>query len=99
MSPEALQSGYWHAYHEFYRWGSIFQGAWTKPGWEGRLRHLAYATGWKKFEPLWDLVIRLKRVTSFLPLLETILEASDHPNPAGAEDLPKTAASLSLSEH
>jgi radical SAM superfamily enzyme YgiQ (UPF0313 family) len=99
MTPQALENGYWRAYREFYRWGSIFQGAWTKPGWEGRLRHLAYATGWKKFEPLWDLVIRLKRVASFLPLLETILEASDHPNPAGAEDLPKTAASLSLSEH
>ena len=25
------------------------------------LRHFAYAAGWKKFEPLWDLVIRAKR--------------------------------------
>ena len=29
--------------------------------WLAGLRHLAYAAGWKKFEPLWDLVIRAKR--------------------------------------
>jgi radical SAM superfamily enzyme YgiQ (UPF0313 family) len=70
MSAEALEAGYWRAYREFYRWGSIFQGAWSKPDWSGRLRHLAYAAGWKKFEPLWDWVIRARRVSNFLPLLE-----------------------------
>lgn len=74
MSAEALEAGYQGAYREFYQWSSIFQGAWTKPDWAGRLRHLAYAGGWKKFEPLWDWVIRLHRVSNFLPLLETILE-------------------------
>ena len=38
-----------------------------------RLRHLAYAGGWKKFEPVWDRVIRAKRVAHFLPLLEAVL--------------------------
>jgi hypothetical protein len=37
------------------------------------LRHFAYAAGWKKFEPLWDWVIRMKRVTTMLPTLESIL--------------------------
>jgi radical SAM superfamily enzyme YgiQ (UPF0313 family) len=74
MSAEALEAGYWRAYREFYRWGSIFQGAWSKPDWTGRLRHLAYAGGWKKFEPLWDWVIRARRVSNFLPLLESVLE-------------------------
>ncbi len=74
MTPEALEAGYWQAYRDFYRWSAIFQGAWTKPDLPGRLRHLAYAGGWKKFEPLWDLVIRLKRVSNFLPLLERLLE-------------------------
>jgi radical SAM superfamily enzyme YgiQ (UPF0313 family) len=73
MSPETLEAGYWQAYRDFYRWGSIFQSAWTKDSPEGRLRHLAYAGGWKKFEPVWDWVIRAQRVTSFLPLLETVL--------------------------
>ncbi len=73
LSPEALEAGYWRAYREFYRWGAIWQGAATKPDWAGRLRHLAYAGGWKKFEPLWDGVIRAKRVTHALPLLERVL--------------------------
>ncbi|MBN1811714.1 MAG: hypothetical protein JXA14_07755, partial [Anaerolineae bacterium] len=69
-----LEAGYWRAYREFYRWGSIFRAAWTKESAPGRLRHLAYTGGWKKFEPLWDWVIRAKRVANFLPLLETVLE-------------------------
>jgi radical SAM superfamily enzyme YgiQ (UPF0313 family) len=74
MSAAALEAGYARAYHEFYNWGSIFAGAMNKPGLAGRLRHLAYAGGWKKFEPIWDWVIRARRVSSFLPLLESILE-------------------------
>ncbi len=37
------------------------------------LRHLAYSAGWKKFEPLWDVVIRARRAGTMLPVLETIL--------------------------
>jgi len=77
MSPETLEAGYWQAYRDFYRWSAIFQGAWNKPDLAGRLRHLAYAGGWKKFEPLWDLAIRLKRVSSFMPLLERLLKGRD----------------------
>ncbi len=78
LTPAALEAGYWQAYQQFYRWSAIFQGAWSKPDLPGRLRHLAYAGGWKKFEPLWDLVIRLKRVSNFLPLLERLLEGKAH---------------------
>ncbi len=46
---------------EFYRWGSICTGAATKETRRGRMRHLAYAGGWKKFEPLLDIVIRSRR--------------------------------------
>jgi hypothetical protein len=84
MSAEALEAGYWHAYKEFYRWGSIFQGAWSKSGWAGRLRHLAYSAGWKKFEPLWDWVIRAKRVAYCLPFLEAILEGFERRRPQEA---------------
>ena len=75
LSPEALETGYWRAYRDFYRWGSIFQGAWTKERWNDRLRHVAYAAGWKKFEPAWDMIIKAKRASSMLPVLETILTA------------------------
>ena len=30
--------------------------------------------GWKKFEPLWDWLIRARRVGRALPVLETVLE-------------------------
>jgi radical SAM superfamily enzyme YgiQ (UPF0313 family) len=74
LEPQELEAGYWRAYRDFYRWGAIVRGASAKPDWSGRLRHFAYAAGWKKFEPLWDFVIRTKRVARMLPLLETILE-------------------------
>ncbi len=73
MSAEALEKGYWRAYRDFYRWGSILRGAWSKPTLSGGLRHAAYAAGWKKFEPLWDWIIRLKRVGGALPILEAVL--------------------------
>jgi radical SAM superfamily enzyme YgiQ (UPF0313 family) len=76
MTAEALERGYWGAYRDFYRWRSIARGAASHDGIAASLRHLAYAAGWKKFEPLWDLVIRAKRTALMLPLLESILDAS-----------------------
>jgi len=73
LTPAQLEAGYWRAYKDFYRWGSILRGAAGKDTWSGRLRHFAYAAGWKKFEPLWDFVIRARQVARMLPLLETIL--------------------------
>jgi radical SAM superfamily enzyme YgiQ (UPF0313 family) len=73
LSAEKLEAGYWRAYCEFYRWGSIFKSAAIHARPIDQLRHIAYAGGWKKFEPLWDAVIRAKRVSQTLPLLEHIL--------------------------
>lgn len=78
LTGAQLEAGYGRAYRDFYRWGAILQGALTKEKWSGSLRHFAYAAGWKKFEPLWDFVIRAKRVARMLPLLETILEEFGH---------------------
>jgi radical SAM superfamily enzyme YgiQ (UPF0313 family) len=75
LTPEALEAGYWRAYELFYQWGSIVRGAATKPSMVDALRHIAYAGGWKKLEPMWDLVIRARRVSSLLPALETVLSA------------------------
>ncbi len=74
MTTTALETGYWRAYRDFYQWGNIFRGALSHTNWKDRLRHAAYATGWKKFEPLWDWVIRAKRVVHMLPLLEAVLD-------------------------
>ncbi len=74
LAPRALEEGYRRAYRRFYQWPSILRGASTKPTWTGALRHAAYAAGWKKFEPLWDWLIRARRVGRALPVLETVLE-------------------------
>ena len=73
MTPEALERGYWRAYHEFYKWSNIFRSGFVHEHTMEIARHVAYAGGWKKFEPMWDWVIRAKRVASFLPVLESVL--------------------------
>jgi radical SAM superfamily enzyme YgiQ (UPF0313 family) len=73
MSEGQLEAGYWRAYRDFYRWGSIFRAASTQDTLLGRVRHAAYAAGWKKFEPLWDLAIRARRIARMRPVLEAVL--------------------------
>jgi hypothetical protein len=72
MTADQLESGYHWAYREFYRWLSIVRGAAAHDDLLAALRHAAYAAGWKKFEPLWDLVIRARRAGMMLPALEAI---------------------------
>ncbi len=73
MSAAQLESGYRQAYREFYRWRAIVRGAAAHGTAMAGLRHFAYAAGWKKFEPLWDVVIRARRAGMMLPVLESIL--------------------------
>ena len=73
MTAAQLEDGYAWAYREFYRWRSIARGAWTHDDLLAGARHFAYAAGWKKFEPLWDAVIRARRAGAMLPVLETVL--------------------------
>jgi radical SAM superfamily enzyme YgiQ (UPF0313 family) len=75
LAPEELEAGYWRAYDSFYRWGSIVRGAATKSTLTDALRHVAYSGGWRKLEPMWDFVIRARRVSSLLPVLESVLSA------------------------
>ena len=90
LTPAELEAGYWRAYRDFYRWGSILRGAATKATVRGRLRHVGYAGGWKKFEPLWDALIRSRQVLHALPVLEAILTSGSHPEPqrVSAREMP-----------
>jgi len=97
MTAEALEAGYWRAYRDFYRWGSILRGAWTKDTVGGRLRHVAYAGGWKKFEPLWDFVIKTRRVCRLLPVLESVLTGFGR-HPAGSSPATTAAAPTDAAE-
>lgn len=73
MTAAELEAGYHRAYADFYAWPAILQSAGTKSLWPDKARHLLYTAGWKKFEPLWDLVIRAKRVAACIPALELVL--------------------------
>ncbi len=73
LTPERLEEGYWWAYRNFYRWSAIWRGALTKPSWPDALRHVAYAGGWKKLEPFWNVVIRTRSVARLRPALEEVL--------------------------
>jgi hypothetical protein len=37
------------------------------------IKHFAYTGGWKKFEALWNFMIKTKNLGSMLPLLESVL--------------------------
>jgi radical SAM superfamily enzyme YgiQ (UPF0313 family) len=87
MPETELEAGYWRAYERFYRWRSIARGAAAHDTARGALRHLAYAVGWKKLEPLWDVVIRARRPGMMLPALEAILHGfGGLPSAAGDGD-------------
>jgi hypothetical protein len=73
LTPEALKAGYDRAYREFYAWSSIARGALSHESMKHQAKHFFYAAGWKKFEPLWDMVIRAKRLALMTPLLEGVL--------------------------
>jgi radical SAM superfamily enzyme YgiQ (UPF0313 family) len=73
LTPQALQAGYDWAYREFYRWPAIVRAALAHGTLKHQAKHFFYAAGWKKFEPLWDLVIRARQLGTMTPLLEGVL--------------------------
>jgi radical SAM superfamily enzyme YgiQ (UPF0313 family) len=73
LTPEDLKSGYDWAYREFYRWSSIARGSLSHDSIKHQAKHFFYAAGWRKFEPLWDVVIRARQLPIMTPLLEGVL--------------------------
>jgi radical SAM superfamily enzyme YgiQ (UPF0313 family) len=90
LKPEQLKEGYDWAYREFYRWSAIANASLYHGSLKHQAKHFFYAAGWKKFEPLWDLVIRLKQLNWMTPMLEGVLsrvsrtEANGKPSAADA---------------
>ncbi|MGA8809038.1 MAG: radical SAM protein [Thermoanaerobaculia bacterium] len=73
MTPDELKRGYDWAYESFYRWRAIFKAASAHESIKHRAKHFFYSAGWKKFEPAWDLVIRIKQLSQMRPILEAVL--------------------------
>ena len=73
LTPDQLKRGYDRAYRDFYGWSNILRGSLTHAGVKHRAKHFFYAAGWKKFEPLWDLVIKARQLRAMTPVLEGVL--------------------------
>lgn len=73
LAPEKLKAGYEWAYREFYRWGKIATASRHHGTLKHQAKHFFYASGWKKFEPVWDLLIRARQLTRVTPMLEGVL--------------------------
>jgi len=73
LTAEQLKLGYDRAYRQFYSWRNIIGSALTHDSMKHQVKHFAYAAGWKKFEPLWDLAINAKRLGTMTPVLEAVL--------------------------
>ncbi len=73
LSAEDLKAGYDWAYKSFYSWEHIFKASMQHASHKHKLKHLFYAGGWKKFEPVWNFIIKTKGLNNVLPILESIL--------------------------
>ena len=73
MTRQQLKAGYDRAYRDFYSWSNIARGSRNHASVARSVKHLAYAGGWKRFEPMWDRVIRARRLQGMRPVLESVL--------------------------
>lgn len=73
LSAAELKEGYDRAYRDFYSWNNIFKASMTHEQFKHKMKHLFYSGGWKKFEPVWNFLIKTKGLNNMLPALESIL--------------------------
>ncbi|MEO9803411.1 MAG: radical SAM protein [Reichenbachiella sp.] len=73
LTASELEEGYHWAYKEFYSWANIAKASFQHESIKHVAKHLLYAGGWKKFEPLWNFIIKSRQLNQMLPLLESIL--------------------------
>ncbi len=73
LSPKELTEGYNWAYEEFYSYANIFKASLNHDSVKQILKHFMYTSGWKKLEPMWNVLIKTGALKYMLPLLEFIL--------------------------
>lgn len=76
MSSEQLLAGYHRAYKEFYRLSNIWTASLGREYSIDSLRQFAYSIGWKKFEPLWRLLIQTGQLQKSRKWLEGVLDGT-----------------------
>ena len=73
LTPDELEDGYNWAYESFYSWSNILKSSFRHESHKHKLKHLLYSGGWKKFEAVWNFLIKTRSLNNMLPLLESIL--------------------------
>jgi radical SAM superfamily enzyme YgiQ (UPF0313 family) len=100
LAPETLKEGYDWAYREFYRWPSIARASLSHGTLKHQAKHFFYASGWKKFEAAWNIVIRARQLGRMTPVLEAVLSKVSAGSPeavppaVGAKTLPVNPVEL-----
>jgi len=95
MSAETLKAGYNQAYKEFYRWSNIYRSSQQHSALNQRLRHFAYASGWKKGEPLWNFMIQSGLLSHMRKTLEWVLDGK-HENKSNAQSNIRQSQALNV---
>ncbi len=89
LSAEELKAGYDWSYKEFYSWSNILKASLNHDSNKHKLKHLFYTGGWKKFEPVWNFLIKTNKLNEILPVLEAILaKVEPKQNPLQLVNLP-----------
>lgn len=91
LSAYELENGYNWAYKEFYSWSNIITASIGHKSIKHTLKHLFYTGGWKKFEPLWNFLIKTGGLNNMLPLLESILSKVNNDKSTGMEAVKEIA--------
>lgn len=73
LTADELKEGYDWAYKSFYSWKNIYKASMQHDNLRHMIKHFTYAGGWKKFEPMWNFIIKTQGLNKMLPILESIL--------------------------
>ena len=88
LTAQQLKEGYDWSYRSFYSWSNILKASIQHEEYKHMIKHFAYAGGWKKFEPLWNFMIKTKGLNKMLPLLEAILSKVSRRGKEGSSSSP-----------
>lgn len=73
LSKEEMESGYNRAYDNFYKWSNIYASSKEHEELRMRWKHFSYAGAWKKFEPVWNFLIKNELLSKARGALVTTL--------------------------
>lgn len=88
LDAQQLKQGYDWSYKSFYSWSNIFKASMQHDELKHKIKHFAYAGGWKKFEPLWNFMIKTQGLNKMLPLLEAVLSKVNNRGKEGTTPSP-----------